>query len=103
MISKFFPYESVHASDVFITISDYKYTMKDAIIRELKNYTIEKYHNCFEGYFNLEFGNKITLEFQLNLFVSAYLTWWDGMVYIGFNIVSGNLTGIRKYASIKRI
>lgn len=102
-ISKFFPYESIHATDNFIVIEDTDMKWKDAIIEALKKYEIVEYHNCTPSYFHLKFDNKITLELQYNEFVNVYLTWWDNTVYIGFTNQALNFNKEPRFATIKHI
>lgn len=102
-ISKFFPYESVHAIDNFIVIKDTDMRWKDAIIEALKKYEIVEYYNCTPGYFHLTFDNKITLELQYNEFVNVYLTWWDNTVYIGFSNQTMKFNKEPRFVTIKHI
>ena len=102
-ISTFFPYESIHATDIFIKIEDTDMKWRDAIIEILKKYEIVEYHNCSPGDFYLDFDNKITLELQYNEFVNVYLTWWDNIIYIGFSNQSMNFNEEPRFATIKHI
>lgn len=81
-LTRFFPYESVHASNSFITIEDKDMSIYNAIVRLLDRYEANEYSNCHPGYFNLAIDNKITLEMN-NSDGPIYLTYWDGLVQIG--------------------
>jgi hypothetical protein len=86
---RFFPYESVHASDSLIIIED-----KDAfwfvqINNFLMEYEADEYFGCAAGNFDLAMDNKITLELRPDyalgesaLHDSIYLTYWDNKVFI---------------------
>jgi len=80
---RFFPYESVHASDFLIEIEDKDNSWYNAICALLKQYEPVEYIGCSKGYFALRIDNKITLELKAEEHKnSIYITLWDNTVYI---------------------
>lgn len=103
---RFFPYESVHASDSVIVIDD-----KDAfwfvqINNFLMEYGVDKYFGCTAGNFNLTMDNKITLELRPDfaeggsaVHDSIYLTYWDNKVFIS---TAYHPVGDPKFCTVKK-
>lgn len=84
-LTKFFPYESVHAVDACIQLEDKDNEWYNAISKLLDKYEPGMYVGCSQGYFNLEMDNKITLELEDINSVPIYLTYWDNNIYISNN------------------
>jgi hypothetical protein len=82
---KFFPYESVHASNALIKIEDKNGEWYSAISTLLNKYYPVRYVNCAVGYFHVKMDNKITLELT-NGESNIYLTYWDNTIYISDRI-----------------
>lgn len=85
-LTRFFPYESVHASSAVIEIEDVNSEWYKAISALLKRYEVDEYIGCANGYFHLDMDNKITLELQADIEPrrpeKIYLTYWDNKVSI---------------------
>lgn len=84
---RFFPYESVHASNAVIHIEDENLEWYAAIRNFLKDYESDEYClGCNKRSFNIEMDNKITLELTSDFVKDKskfiYLTYWDGTVSI---------------------
>lgn len=84
-LTKFFPYESVHAVDACIQLEDKNGEWYDAISKFLAKYEPTMYVGCSQGYFNLKMDNKITLEMEDVNSVPIYLTYWDNTIFISNN------------------
>lgn len=106
---RFFPYESVHASDAFIKIKDTDHSWYNAIADLLSKYEPCFFHNCPPGYFALKMDNKITLEIIGNTgnttgqLRAVYITYWDNTVYISDVYHRVNTIGKEeKYCTVQR-
>jgi hypothetical protein len=78
---RFYPYESVHASDFTIQVEDIDKSWYSAIVKLLSFYEPKEYINCSPGYFALRMDNKITLELDLKYY-HLFITYWDNNVYL---------------------
>jgi len=103
----FYPYESVHTTNAFITIEDNNHEWYNAICALLKKYKISQYHGCQPGYFNLDMDNKITIAIHSKVFNPSddnedliYITYWDNQIYISTRIARINTIGDMKWASV---
>ncbi len=95
---RFYPYESIHASEAFAIIEDTDMEWYNAIVKLLSFYEPKEYVNCTPGYFGLNIDNKITLAIDLKYW-QLYVTYWDNVVYLSSQYVE--ISKNPKYCTVK--
>lgn len=80
---RFYPYQSVHASQRCIKIESNS-NWYNTISKFLSNYEPDEFFNCPKNYFPLTIDNKITLELSMDMLheKAIFVTYWDGSIYI---------------------
>lgn len=109
-ITKFFPYEAVFILGVFLrtdTKEEYEAFKKEFnyMLGVLNGIGIFKYknpvfHGFKEGYFNLQWDNKVTFEVLHNN-LKLYYQFYDGKVSIGTGIRERNFNPETHYVEFK--
>lgn len=85
---KFYPYESVHASNCSIIIEDKNLEWFTAMCNLLLKYEPVLFVGCPENYFRLEMDNKVTFELE-NPWNGRpmFVTYWDRRIFISDEII----------------